>query len=179
MIADEEGCDKTSETRPSRWPFDRYECTPTFLSRNGLLSDEEANLIRLADSEYNQHRAYPFRRRWSWWKFTSPAPRDFDEPEAFQLQRLDVLTDREQAILADPAQRYGPSQKVTIWDSGRDICPRQNKNSYQAVTRRYSRTRHSRDKPQRFCVAWLAAILMLVIAAMWFATWPGDKEPTA
>jgi hypothetical protein len=64
----------------------------------------------------------PFRRRWGWWRFTSPERRDYSKPQGVQLAEIerrvgDVLTNRERHILKnkidDPFYKSGSKVWLT------------------------------------------------------------------
>ena len=95
-------------TRPWAWwrwdaPEPRSEALPEpeQLDRLGLLSEEEQDALREAELVGNEPFRRYFRRPWIWWH--DRGDRDWSKPEAIQLVELDVLTEFERKVLADPS----------------------------------------------------------------------------
>jgi hypothetical protein len=91
------------------------ECEADALDRAGLLTPEAlakaGNDRRLSAGPLCDSSFVAFRRRWHWWRFTSPERRDHGKPEAVQLVAIErnggeVLTAREQYIAAHRADPY-------------------------------------------------------------------------
>lgn len=108
----------------SFWCYDQRRVAPRpdflqafYLDARGLLSPAELEMIAAREQREQgwprRASARPFERRFSWWKFDSPEPREFALPEGRQLIALQVLDDDERRRLAEDRL---PSYIDVLWD---------------------------------------------------------------